>query len=217
MELRKVVGFDPIVGYELEFYSDKTLADTLRKCVEEFGFFLKREDGDAQFEINTEASSDFASLIARLTQCKLALMHLSPMTTFHPKPFATQPGSGLHINLSFQRIAHWSEPSAQHVVGGLLSTLRANLHHFAYDALRPGMFSPSHVSWGINNRTTAVRIVQKDQSVRFEHRVSRANACIARATQAVLEGAYLGLTKKIEPPKPIWGNAWDPQYEADLI
>ncbi len=74
---------------------------------------------------------------------------------------------------------------------------------------------PFNVSWGGNNRTTAIRIPVStyDETTRhIEHRVAGADANPADVIEAILEGIYYGLKHKPTPPQKIHGNAFDAQY-----
>lgn len=74
---------------------------------------------------------------------------------------------------------------------------------------------PVNVSWGGNNRTTALRIPMStyDETNRhIEHRVAGADADPTEVMHAILEGIYFGLKNNPTPPKKIHGNAFDEQY-----
>lgn len=75
--------------------------------------------------------------------------------------------------------------------------------------------APVNVSWGGNNRTTALRIPAStiDETKRhIEHRVAGVDADASQVVEKILEGIYIGLKGKIEPPEKIYGNAYDEQY-----
>lgn len=75
--------------------------------------------------------------------------------------------------------------------------------------------TPLNVSWGGNNRTTAIRIPVStyDETTRhIEHRVAGADANPEEVIEAILEGIYFGLKNKCTPPQKIHGNAFDTQY-----
>jgi glutamine synthetase len=162
---------------------------------------------------------------------------------FTAKPFDEQPGSALHINISlldesghnlFAKTLDAPETEIMvYSVGGLLETMLANMIYFApndcsykrftakkndapSDApMRAYNNSPTNVSWGSNNRTTAIRIPSSTlyaQSRHIEHRVSGADADGAMVILKILEGIYFGIKNQITPPTKIFGNAYDEQY-----
>jgi glutamine synthetase len=159
------------------------------------------------------------------------------------KPFEDQPGSALHINISllnsegknlFAKKA--DEPETEmmvHSIGGLLDTMLVNMVHFApkdcsYKRFtakpnpapveaptRTANNAPVNVSWGSNNRTTAIRIPSSTlfaESRHIEHRVSGSDAAPEMVVLKILEGIYHGLKNKCTPPEKIHGNAFDSQY-----
>ncbi len=120
------------------------------------------------------------------------------------------------------------------IIGGLCSTMLKNFIYFAPNEESYKRFSaqrndianeenklatynnaPVNVSWGGNNRTTAIRIPVStyDETTRhIEHRVAGADANPEQVINAILEGIYIGLKEKIIPPEKIYGNAFDDQY-----
>ncbi len=122
-----------------------------------------------------------------------------------------------------------------HSVGGLCFTMLKNFTAFApnensykrYSSLINSIDSdnqaeieaynnaPVNVSWGGNNRTTAIRIPASslDENTRhIEHRVAGVDADPELVVEKILEGIYIGLKDKISPPEKIYGNAYDEQY-----
>lgn len=178
-----------------------------------------------QFEINLHHRND------ALRACDEAalLRHLitgvaraqNCQATFMPKPFLDANGSGLHIHVSLenasgQNIFADGEPTGsdqlRHAIGGAQALLHEALAFFAADVnafrrLVPNRFVPVNRAWGVNNRSTALRIpIGPPASRRLEHRVSAANANPYLATAAVLAGIHHGLVNRIDPGPPGEGN-----------
>jgi glutamine synthetase len=120
-----------------------------------------------------------------------------------------------------------------HAIGGLCETMLKNFIHFAPNEASYKRFTaarnpavgdnplqaynnaPVNVSWGGNNRTTAIRIPVStidEDSRHIEHRVAGADADVASVINAIVEGIYSGIKNKISPPEKIYGNAFDKQY-----
>ena len=75
------------------------------------------------------------------------------------------------------------------------------------------MTSPKNISWGYNNRTTALRLLKNfDGIARIEHRVAGADADLLEVIAAILYGSYIGMKEKMIPTSPIYGLGFDPQY-----
>ncbi|MDO6584725.1 glutamine synthetase [Salipiger sp. 1_MG-2023] len=94
----------------------------------------------------------------------------------------------------------------------------------AYKRLVPGAWAPTWASWGVQNRTCAVRIVNDTpEATRIEFRVpaadSNPHAVMALCLAAGLHGIEQGLT----PPPPTTGSAYDvtpepaQRFPRDLI
>jgi glutamine synthetase len=164
---------------------------------------------------------------------------------YQPKPYDRKPGCGMHIHLGIfdksgqsklTRISEYQESQYMlNVVGGLCSTILKNFTIFApnedsykrFDAsinvdqqssenqLASHNNAPVNVSWGGNNRTTAIRIPTStiDENTRhIEHRVAGVDADPEKVIEAILEGVYIGLKEELQPPEKIYGNAFDEQY-----
>jgi len=121
------------------------------------------------------------------------------------------------------------------IIGGLCRTMLKNFMAFAPSVESYKRFSseknpvhgedsplnaynnaPVNVSWGGNNRTTAIRIPASsyDETTRhIEHRVAGADADPEEVVAAIMEGVYVGLREKPTPPEKIYGNAYLPQYD----
>jgi glutamine synthetase len=83
----------------------------------------------------------------------------------------------------------------------------------SYTRLIPGYWAPTNSAWGVENRTTALRVIPgSEKSQRVEYRVAAADGNPYLAIAAALASGLHGIEKKMELNKPIMGNA----YEAKL-
>lgn len=176
-----------------------------------------------------------------------AQLHMQLIT--HPKPFADKPGSGLHVHISlhdkkgknlFRQKKPETETSLmQHALGGLCTTMKNAMPIFAPHRWSMARFqdarnvpvgqataiahynlAPTHICWGANNRTAALRIpasTRYPDTRRIEHRVPGADARIIPLITVILEGMLKGLDEKIMPPEKLHGNAYDAQYTLDPL
>ncbi len=161
---------------------------------------------------------------------------------FQAKPYhAADVGSGMHLHLSlwsagknlFIKADHESE-ILLNSVAGLIELMPAALifyvagnedfERFAaeFDIEQRDLRyknhhtnAPTNLSWGINNRTTALRVTASAHDLnsrRIENRVPAAAANIHLALAATLLSSYYGIKNKLSPAPQIWGNAFDKQY-----
>ena len=78
--------------------------------------------------------------------------------------------------------------------------------------------SPINISWGYDNRTTAIRIPKSEnENRRIEFRVPPANINPDIVILKVLEAIKYGIENRLNPPEPIYGNAFDKQYQLKRL
>jgi len=91
---------------------------------------------------------------------------------------------------------------------GLLAMMAPTIN--AYRRLIPGFWAPTDASWGIDNRTYALRVVPGSaKSQRVEIRVTAADANTYLALAAGLASGLWGMENKIGSEEPVIGNAYD--------
>lgn len=145
--------------------------------------------------------------------------------TFMAK-FDEQEGSSCHIHLSL-RDPHgapvfWDERTNTRTalydsfLAGVLATLREFTLLYApninsYKRFAAGSFAPTTVTWGLDNRTCAIRLVGQGGSARLENRVPGSDVNQYLALAAVLAGGLHGVANELSPPAECRGNA----YQAD--
>jgi glutamine synthetase len=80
----------------------------------------------------------------------------------------------------------------------------------SYKRLVPGWFAPVNASWGVENRSTALRAIAsgKPEKRRIECRRPGADANPYLALAALLVAAADGLRRGAEPPAPVVGDAY---------
>ncbi|MET0342294.1 MAG: glutamine synthetase family protein [Polyangiales bacterium] len=169
-------------------------------------------------------AADQAALFKTLTK-EVATAH-GLVVTFMAKWHADLPGSSGHLHqslwdstghknlLASAKQPHGLSDLGRHYLGGLVSTLPELTALYApnvnsYKRYVPGVWAPLTASWGVENRTAAVRHIGGDggASTRFELRQTAAdiNPYIAMAT--CLGAGLHGIDHAIEPPAPFHGDA----------
>jgi glutamine synthetase len=220
----------PVIAAEVEFYmmdelSEATILERLNQICADC-LPAEKERGEKQYEIATIQCQDIPLFCKRLNELRETI-HANFDADFSAKPFPDDYGSALHFHLHLEDEAGhnqftrtpegaYSKPLL-HSLGGLLATMQENLSIFSpNDRSRfaePGKHSPTHLSWGPNNRSVALRLPDKplDQK-HIEHRLASADAEVIPCVEALLQGVVYGLTHESDPGDPIYGNAWDKQY-----
>ena len=195
------------------------------------------ENGVGQFEINLLhvadplKAADDATLFKRIVR-GVARKHRMA-ATFMAKPYGTRSGNGMHVHFSlidadgrnvFDDGTREGSPLLANAVAGLLqgmaeTTLLFAPHSNSFRRLRPETHAPTSVSWGYENRTTAIRIPGGDpRARRIEHRVAGADANPYLVLAGILGAALYGIENGLQPPDPVGGRAYAeklPKLPAD--
>jgi glutamine synthetase len=148
--------------------------------------------------------------------------------TFMAKPFPDRAGTGLHVHVSvldeqgrniFDDGSALGSDRLRHAIGGMQALMPASMALFApslnsYRRFQPDMFAPVNRRWGLNNRSTGLRIpMSPGEARRVEHRVAGADANPYLTLAGVLAGLHYGLTNRIDPGPAAQGNV---SREPDL-
>jgi glutamine synthetase len=87
----------------------------------------------------------------------------------------------------------------------------------SFTRLIPGFWAPTEASWGIDNRTCALRAIPGGAgSQRVEYRVAAADGNPYVVLAAALASGLWGVENRIEPQDPISGNAYDQKFPKEL-
>lgn len=144
-------------------------------------------------------------------------------TTFMPKPFVDEAGSGMHIHMHF---FNGEEPlfydkdgysqlssTALYAIGGILKHAASimpftNPSTNSYKRLVPGYEAPVSICFGTANRSAVIRIpgyATEPHTKRFELRSPDATANPYLAYAAMLMAAIDGIEQKIDPTSEGFG------------
>ncbi|WP_278234721.1 type I glutamate--ammonia ligase [Isoptericola sp. AK164] len=193
--------------------------------------FSHHEAGPGQNEIDlryADALTTADNLMTFRTVVKEVALEQGVFASFMPKPFADQPGSGMHTHMSLFEEDHnaFHEPGAQfelsktgrQFIAGLLVhageiTAVTNQHVNSYKRLWGGAEAPSYICWGHNNRSALVRVPMykpgKGNSSRIEYRAldSATNPYLAFAV--LLAAGMKGIEEGYELPEATEDDVWE--------
>ncbi|MFT7106870.1 MAG: glutamine synthetase [Yoonia sp.] len=144
---------------------------------------------------------------------------------FMAKPIADHAGSGMHLHVSLcdeagvnmlaeEVGAGWTD-MLRHAIGGMLATMGESMLVFAPHAnswrrFANESYAPVAPTWGVNNRSVAVRVPAGTRSARrVEHRLSGVDANPYLVATTVLAAMRKGITEQIEPGPETIGNGYD--------
>ena len=179
----------------------------------------------------TEAleAADRAALFK--TFAKILAQRRGLMATFMAKWSQQLPGQSGHLHVSLVRgdgsAAFYDEQRPQTIsdelrwfVGGqqalmpeLLAMVASNVN--SYSRLVPGYWAPTAATWGIENRTCALRVIQGGpKSQRVEYRIAAADINPYLAIAVAIGSGLWGIEHRIEPDEAISGNAYERRLPA---
>lgn len=192
------------------------------------------ESGPGQFEVNLNHQGDAVRAADQAVLLRRAIRGVASsfnwLATFMAKPFGALPGNGMHVHLSLvdENGANiLDDGTAQgglllrQAIAGLIRTAPEAMILFAPHLNSMRRFqaeshAPTRAGWGYENRTTAIRIpTDIGDNRRLEHRIAGADANPYLVLAALLAGVLHGVEKRLDPPEPITGNAY--QNDAPLL
>lgn len=196
----------------------ETVLGPMRRQLQEFGIAVESsnvEFAPGQVEVNVRygpalAVADLAVLFRNAVK-EIATQH-GYLATFMAKPWTDQAGSGLHLHHSAWRDGQnlFADPSGlsevgRHYLGGLQAhmadlALLGSPTPNAFKRRQPYSFCPMSASWGIDNRTTGLRVIEGDSAAtRIEQRDGSADANPYLIMAAQIAAGLDGIEHDLEP------------------
>jgi glutamine synthetase len=171
--------------------------------------------------------ADKAALFKTFT--KVFFEKRDKMATFMAKWSLDHPGQSGHLHQSLFRIASGEplfykaggragmSPLMEHYVAGMQKYLKPFLAMCAptvnsYSRLVKGAWAPTSSTWGVENRTTALRVIPGgEKSQRVEFRLGAADGNPYLVAASCIGAGLLGIEKKLRLGEPVKGSAYEVQ------
>lgn len=200
----------------------------MRRELAEMGIPIEQSNPEyaaGQVEVNIRYDSAMIAadrvIMFRSLVKQLAARH-GLNATFMAKPFIDESGNGFHLHYSL-----WSEGKnifadagklndrGRHFLGGMQQRMAeasicgaATVN--AYRRRQPLSFCPVNASWGLDNRTVALRVIEgSDSAVRIEKRDAGADCNPYLLMAADIAAGLDGIEGKTEPTAITTGNAYE--------
>ena len=174
------------------------------------------------------AAADKAALFKTFT--KVLAQQEDLIATFMAKWSADWPGQSGHVHLSLcdeQDKPLFHDDSKPHAISDVMRHFVAGQQRYmpellamvaptinSYTRLVPGFWAPTHASWGVENRTCALRVIPGSSAAqRIEYRVGAADANPYLILAAALASGLAGFEQQLEPDEAISGNAYEAQID----
>jgi glutamine synthetase len=155
------------------------------------------------------------------------------MATFMAKWSNDYPGQSGHIHISLRdqdNKAVFFQAGAEHNMSEIQRQFVAGQQRYmpeltamyaqtvnAYSRMVPGFWAPTHATWGVENRTTSLRVIPgSESSQRVEFRMGSADANPYIALAAALGSGLMGIEQKLSPQAQVKGNAYEQTFDESL-
>jgi glutamine synthetase len=176
-------------------------------------------------------AADKAALFKTFT--KILAQRRGWMATFMAKWSPDWPGQSGHLHVSLKDkgsgqgafyeagAPHTMSQTMRWFVGGQQALMPEILAMVActvnsYTRLIPGFWAPTDAAWGVENRTTALRVIPgSEKSQRVEYRVAAADINPYVALAAAIGSGLWGIENRVDPGEPVSGNAYEMKHAKE--
>lgn len=216
------------------------LLGTIRRRLAEMGIFIEAsnsEHGPGQFEVNIhygdalKAADD--ALLLKHTVKEVAAEN-GYTATFMAKINDDTAGSSGHVHQSLNYLADGSSVFANErrpdelsdigksYLAGIVNASKEFTALYlptinSYKRIEGGQWAGSSATWGVDNRTVAVRsIPSKGPAARVENRIPGADANPYLGIAGGLAAGLDGIENNLQPPQQVHGNAYEIEAEENL-
>ena len=213
-----------------EFYQELLqMCNTMRFPIE--GLHTETGPGVVEAALQYTGALEAADRAALFkTFAKVLAQRNGMMATFMAKWSRYYPGQSGHLHISLNHTKregavfhdakqpHFMSKEMRWFVGGQQALMPEILAMIAstvnsYSRLIPGFWAPTAASWGVENRTTALRVIPgSPKSQRVEYRIAAADINPYIALAAAIGTGLWGIANKMEPDEPVKGNAYERKY-----
>lgn len=207
----------------------------IRQMINEAGIPIEQSNPEyapGQVEVNIRYSEALAAadrVVAFRSYVKELAMTQGYLATFMAKPFIDQSGNGFHCHYSL-----WKGGKNAFSSGGKLNktgkqflaglqkvmpelSICGNTTPNAYRRRAPYTFAPTNNTWGYDNRTVGLRVIEGSPSaVRVEKRDASADCNPYFLLACDIAAGLDGIEKGMEPTEPCLGNGYEVEDAAPL-
>jgi len=214
--------------------ADDHLLKNVAQMMSEYGIEIEgynREHGPGMYEINmhyTDVLSAADRTMLFKSGTKEICFQMGFLVSFMAKWNDQEDGNSGHTHISLwdrnrERNLFWDDegvdhmsPTMQQFLAGVLSKMPEFMALYAptinsYKRYIEGTWTPLNTTWGIDNRTCAVRVINNGRrAIRLENRVPGSDANFYLVFSALLASGLYGIERKLELPPRIDGSAYNP-------
>ena len=213
--------------------ADEHLLGRIARMMRDWGIEIEgynREHGPGMYEMNmryADALSAGDKTMLFKTGAKEICHDMGLTASFMAKWNDQEDGSSGHSHMSLwdrsgDRNAFWDESAQDQMsttmrsfLAGVLDKMPEFMVLYApvinsYKRYVEGTWAPLNTTWGLDNRTCAVRVINVNQgAIRVENRAPGADANFYLVFAATLASGLYGIEQQLELPERLDGNAYD--------
>ncbi|MEQ8860606.1 MAG: hypothetical protein RIC56_18345 [Pseudomonadales bacterium] len=160
------------------------------------------------------------------THAKTLAARHDMLLSFMARPIADDDGQSGHVHFSLKnsrgrQLFHnaraengmsdtqrWAVGGLQKLLPELLLMLAPNINSFK--RLAPGAFAPIAATWGVENRTCAIRVIAgKASAQRIELRAPGSDSNPYLVASCLLAATLWGIENQVEPAEPMSGSSYE--------
>ena len=221
--------------------ADEHLVGTIARKMRDYGVELEgynREHGPGMYELNIRYGDAVAAADQTLlfkTGVKEICYQMGFAATFMAKWSDQEDGSSGHSHMSLwdsqrEHNVFWDDDAEAHMsatmrhfLAGVLDQMPSFMVFYApvinsYKRYIEGTWAPLNTTWGMDNRTCAVRVINNGRrAIRIENRVPGADANFYLVFTAMLASGLYGIERKLELPARFEGNAYSSESIARAL
>ena len=200
----------------------------IRNHINAFGIHIEQSNPEyaaGQVEVNMryeEALQAADNVVMFRSFVKQIAAQHGYKATFMAKPFINESGNGFHAHYSLWKKEKniFSDNGAlnetgRHFIGGVQKRIAetavcGSATQNGFRRRQPNSFCPTTASWGIDNRTVALRVIEGSKtSTRVEKRDAGADCNPYLLFGADIAAGLDGIEQKIEPSRVTTGNGYE--------
>ena len=213
--------------------ADEHLMGRVARMMRDYGVEIEgynREHGPGMYEMNiryVDALTAGDRTMLFKTGLKEICHQMGLSASFMAKWNDQEDGSSGHAHMSLwdsdrERNLFWDQSAEEHMsstmrhfLAGVLETMPEFMALYApvinsYKRYIEGTWAPLNTTWGMDNRTCAVRVINVNRgAIRIENRVPGADANFYLVFAATLASGLYGIERRLELPARLDGNAYD--------
>src|SRR6266516_1911655 len=221
--------------------ADEHLMGRIARMMRDYGVKIEgynREHGPGMYEMNiryVDALTAADRTMLFKTGVKEICHQMGLSASFMAKWNDQEDGSSGHAHMSLwdrnrERNLFWDENAEGHMSGtmrhflaGVLETMPEFMALYApvinsYKRYIEGTWAPLNTTWGMDNRTCAVRVINVNPgAIRIENRVPGSDANFYLVFAATLASGLYGIEHRLELPARLDGNAYDQATIARVL